>query len=881
MNTRALLTLLLPIITECAAAIPLAAAEFRPDSHERIALLATRDAGAAQVHVVTRPGRIPVVAAEVLRIGGSIRYRADEIDYLRALLPLADTGSLDAFAAHPAIEAISVSHSGEKPPVVLKPAEAHTDAEAREGDEPHLPLIAPYRPRIDLDAEEFQRRHPTYDGRGVVIAGFDNLPDILHRNLQRALDVSGRLVPKFAAAEVTGHPDDDRTDTNWVRMSQQVTATGGQFTLGDVTYRAPFDGKFRFGLLARPQLGSVRLFVPLPGKTDNEPAQIPVLWHEGRATAWVDTSLDNSFADERAVRPFALAGEYGVFGVDDPATLRRETVAFTVSVELAAKAVRINPCWAGHGTMVAGVAVGESFAPGLDALAGMAQLAAWQNSSVWDSYTLVESAHRALTDPRTDVAYVEQHVSQFTGNRRKDGRDAFTLALDRLAAHTQRLIFVPATNHPGLSQTDEPSLGRQVISVQAYEGRGSLKLTAGVGLPPGDYLHSVGAFGPSGDGALKPELMAPSGHLGTEPEFYNSGFRRFPGNWKLPYGLGIGGGTSSAAPTAAAAAALLISASKQEGVRWEADRLKAALFSTARFCTDIPAYQQGRGLIQVGRAWELLKKLHARPDWHAPDIEVRAPVRTMVSAHLMTPHHGRGLYEREGWTAGDKGEREIVFTRRNGPAEPVTYAVEWLGDTRSFRSAAEIVLPLNEPVALRVAVFVPDPRVHSALLRLREPGDPVEAVATLATIVAAEPVPTDGTAFTRKITVPRPGTHGVHVTVPAGAKRLEVKLHKDSPETINVMRHAPDFRGYDLKIPLRGFTTGELDVSIDDPSSGTWEVLLINRAFQSDVMWSKLIARSPEVRERGWGMGLQMEPRPNPLTPTEVEVEIRIVPGAK
>jgi len=96
---------------------------------------------------------------------------------------------------------------------------------------------------------------------------------------------------------------------------------------------------------------------------------------------------------------------------------------------------------------------------------------------------------------------------------------------------------------------------------------------------------------------------------------------------------------------AAGSAALVVSAAKQTKVPFDAVRLKAALTGSARFIPRLATYEQGNGLVQVGAAYELLKKLQSITP---VTIVSRAPIRTRLASLLPTPNVGVGLYEREG-----------------------------------------------------------------------------------------------------------------------------------------------------------------------------------------------------------------------------------------
>ena len=832
------------------AGVSAAHPSFNKDWLDKLTFLHERGAERVQLHVVARPGRNAELAAALERRGAQIRFRADDIDYLRVAMPIANVDDINTL---PAVEAATLSLSGQR----WDPTAQGVLPPMQEGPEPPTPLLSPYRAITDMSGLDWQRQNPTFDGRGTAIAMLDEIPDLLHPDLQKSLDLRGHPVPKLLDIQYTGNARDDITDTRWVRVWTDVHSQNRRFIYDGREYIAPHDGTYRFGLVPRPAAGGIQL--PVAAATGGDPSKLPILWERRTGTVWVDTNVDGSFADEKPMQPYEKRRDIGVFGRDDPATPIRETVGFTISIDQESQTVRLNLGWAPHGTGVAGAAVASGMNGGaFDAVAGQAQLAEYQTSDAEDAYNVPETVYRAMQDPRIDVLFYEWNARQFFDYSLRDGGNALSIALDRIAARFRKPIFVPAHNFQGMSLVAELSVPEHLISVSAYDSSDAVRTNYGVTSPYHDDLHVAEAFGPAGNGALKPDLLAPASPISTNMGLTSPMPRRLKGYFNLPPFYMVCGGTSCATPVAAAATALLISAAKQKGVKWDAARLRYALFSTARFLQDIPAYQQGRGLIQIDSAWQALVALDHVKGWQAPRIEVDAPVRTSVSHLLPTSDHGVGLFEREGWRAHQRGERQIVFTRRNGPSTPVTYQLQWQGDTAAFSSATTITLPLNQPVALPIAIVTGEARAYSALLRLRESGMPVESLSLLATVVAAD-APAAATQDTLKktLSIRRPGVESVFVYVPPGTQALYVTAAKQSPEKINVSLLPPDA---DRLIPnAMTLSKGVAHKAVQEPAPGVWEVLIFNRNLLRD-----------------FGKD-QLEPRPDPLTPTAVDLEVKWV----
>ncbi|MGH9968714.1 MAG: PPC domain-containing protein, partial [Pyrinomonadaceae bacterium] len=262
---------------------------------------------------------------------------------------------------------------------------------------------------------------------------------------------------------------------------------------------------------------------------------------------------------------------------------------------------------------------------------------------------------------------------------------------------------------------------------------------------------------------------------------------------------------------------LLISAAKQSGVKYDAARLRWAMMSSARFLSGYGAEAQGAGLLQVDAAWEALKT--------APNpiqIMSRAPVKAVLSEYLHEPNQGIGIYEREGWTAGQLGQRMITFTRTSGDSKPITYSLRWTGNDGTYLTAQEITLPLRVPVELPVRINPKTMGVHSAILNL----DSLTAPAiyqVLTTVVAAEQF----TAANR-FSFSRPGevnwldSQSYFIRVPPGVAALRV----------------------DIKI-----TQGNVMPSLTRPNGRFYYSLAFDprpvkfTAYQTAGSWSRVIAR--------------------------------------
>src|SRR5439155_6845368 len=112
-------------------------------------------------------GANSTVASGIASLGGTVRYREDQIDYIRATIP---SGKVAAAAALRGVQALDVD-------AVIPLPDPRPDAQA--APTPQTPPSAstpnnnPYLPIGDTGAAQFRAAHPTWDGRGVTVGILD------------------------------------------------------------------------------------------------------------------------------------------------------------------------------------------------------------------------------------------------------------------------------------------------------------------------------------------------------------------------------------------------------------------------------------------------------------------------------------------------------------------------------------------------------------------------------------------------------------------------------------------------------------------------------------------------------------------------------------
>jgi hypothetical protein len=509
--------------------------------------------------------------------------------------------------------------------------------------------------------------------------------------------------------------------------------------------------------------------------------------------------------------------DIGLFGKNNPETLERESLGFIILANPQRDFIRILPLFHGHVTQTAAVAAGRGFFGGkMDGAAPGAQVA----SLLLDPGVSgqIEGMIQAVKSPKVDTIAM-QYVFLM---RLNDGNSTESVIFDRLVEKYQKPIFVSANNSgPGLNTGAENAAGGRVISVGGYVHKDTWRSNYGLEVERDEYVINLSSRGPRKDGGFKPDILAPAvtitadNYSGIYPDTTPRGV-----SYKLPPGYVSSYGTSFASPIAAGGVALLISAAKQTGIPYDAERLRWAIKSSARYLPEWNANEQGAGLMQVESAWEFLK--------HAPqpiEITSRATINAAMSQHLKEPHEGVGIYEREGWAAGQSDQRTIKFIRTTGEESPVTYNLRWIGNDGTFSSPATINLPLNTPIALPVMINPKRSGVHSAILSLDDPESAHSVYEVMNTVVAAEQfTPENGFTVIQEGQADYPSYASYFFNVPAGVSAFKVDLKTIGDKNQIGLRLMTPAGVHSNSSPFQ--KTSNLTVAKPEP--GVWEIIVDN-----------------------------------------------------
>jgi subtilisin family serine protease len=443
-------------------------------------------------------------------------------------------------------------------------------------------------PVASTGADRFIREHPTYDGRGVLIAILDTgvdpgVPGLRTTpsgdpKLVDVRDFSGegrvpltRVVPRGDTVEIAG-----RRLGGFGRVVGR--STGGPY----------YAGSLRELALGEPPASD------LDG--DGESSDTLALLVAKATDGWVvlaDTDGDGSLAGERPVHDYRIAREF--FGWSPRGSPPRVNLAANFSERSGAPVLDLVFALDAHGTHVAGIAAANDLygVSGFDGVAPGAQLLGLKisdraNGSVSTSGAIMAAIDHAInfaTDRRMPLVL---NLSFGVGNER-EGEARIDQLLDSvLASHPGIPITVSAGNDgPGLSTIGLPGSAGGAISVG-----GSVPP---VFLPPtraGAAREVIADFSARGGEVAKPDIVAPGVAYSSVPL------------WDA--GEELKQGTSMAAPHAAGLVALLLSALEQESRSADARTIRQALMVTARPTPRSGYLDEGRGLADVDAAYRWL-----------------------------------------------------------------------------------------------------------------------------------------------------------------------------------------------------------------------------------------------------------------------------------
>lgn len=469
------------------------------------------------------------------------------------------------------------------------------DASAAPQREPALPpavaMMAGLMPLKSTGVDAFRARHPTYDGRGVLIAILDTGVDPGVEGLITTSTGAPKLI------ELRDFSGEGRVALAPVAPAEDGTVSvGGQKLTGAGRIgRLTRAGTWYAGVLRELPLGKVPA-ADLNGDRDNTDVfpVIVVKATDGWA-AFIDSNLNGSFEDEMPLHDYREGRETIALGT------KPITLAANFSETDGVPTLDFFFDNGGHGTHVAGIAAGHNLfnLAGFDGVAPGAQVLGLKiANAARGGISVTGGMERAMTYA---ARYAEQrnmplvlNLSFGVGNEYEGHAVIDSIVNAFLAAHPNVVFTISAGNDgPGLSTMGFPASADLALAVGAsYPG--SFARPPQAGTPPEPDV--MGWWSSRGGELAKPDLVAPGVAFSSVPRWDTENE--------------VKGGTSMAAPHAAGLAACLLSAMQQLGRRVTgADVMQALRASAAPFGGET-VIDDGAGLPRLGAAYDWLVAGH-------------------------------------------------------------------------------------------------------------------------------------------------------------------------------------------------------------------------------------------------------------------------------
>jgi subtilisin family serine protease len=495
-------------------------------------------------------------------------------------------------------------------------------------------------PNASTGVSGFRLDHPTWDGRGVLIAILDSGVDPGIEGLQTTS---------------TGEP-----------KILDLRDVSGE---GDITLTQNADGSWR-GALAEIHFGDAPAADFNGNGTNTDTFSIEVAHDSaGGWKARIDTNHDGSLTDETWLHDFLVHRETFTFaahgGPKGPIT-----GAINLSDESGRPKLAVYLETSGHGSHVAGIASAHNIygVSGFNGVAPGAQIigvriADNSRGGISTTGSMLRGMQYAYRFAQERHLPLVMNMSFGVGNS-IEGRAAMDSIVDAfLIAHPDVFFAIAAGNDgPGMSSLGEPGSSELAMSV------GATYPAALATLQFQTNAETLASFSSRGGESAKPDIVAPGIAYSTVP------------GWNI--GGEVKGGTSMATPHVTGLAAVLASAMIQEGKPWTAASIRQALRATARPLPGQSYADEGPGLANVEAAYDWLHAGHAVARFRIealPNLPATEPGMTPAGRDVAPVNHvalAPGAYHR-GLAVADSVQRfrvsEIPETGRRADGQTGSY----------------------------------------------------------------------------------------------------------------------------------------------------------------------------------------------------------------
>ena len=472
------------------------------------------------------------------------------------------------------------------PSVAAVPSDGSRAAMPQPAVDPAMAYMLGLMPLKSTGVDLFRSLHPTYDGRGVLIAILDSgidpaVPGLTTTSTGAPKVIELRDFSGEGRVPLTAFPaPTDKEMKGAARIGRLTTAT---------TW---YHGVFRELPLGRPPAGDVNG----NGRNTDEFPVVVVRASDGWV-AFMDTNLDGSFEDEMPLHDYRQGREMIALGTK-PLTI---VANFSQVVADSTPVLDLFFDTSGHGTHVAGIAAGYNLfdVAGFSGVAPGAQIIGLKiANNARGGVTVHASMMRAIDYAARYAAQrnlpLVLNMSFGVGNEH-EGRAVIDSIVDAfLLAHPEAVFAISAGNDgPGWSTLGFPGSADLAMTVGAVYP-GVFTAPPQQGAPPARDV--LGWFSSRGGELAKPDIVTPGVAFSSVPR------------WDT--GNEIKGGTSMSSPHAAGLAACLVSALAQEGRRATSADIIQALRMSGRQLSGARIIDDGAGMPLLETAYQWLEGGH-------------------------------------------------------------------------------------------------------------------------------------------------------------------------------------------------------------------------------------------------------------------------------
>src|ERR1051325_7059339 len=203
--------------------------------------------------------------------------------------------------------------------------------------------------------DEFQRQHPTYDGRGVIIMIFDTGVDPGVPGLGETTEGKHKII-NVRDESLTG----DVALSDATRVGDDLLAHDGHRVLiGTMSLPNSIDGKYYWGVLPERRYQNGLGDLNFDGNETDNYGIVAFQDATNHWVAYVDSDGDGSVADEKQLATYAERYDLFRFHSSDSVASSGKFLTGAVNIDPARKHVSVYFDDGSHGTHVAGIAAGH------------------------------------------------------------------------------------------------------------------------------------------------------------------------------------------------------------------------------------------------------------------------------------------------------------------------------------------------------------------------------------------------------------------------------------------------------------------------------------------------------------------------------------------